>query len=262
MTSNPTPDPNPESARALLWRHGLPEDVIDGALCLHAQELAAVQRREAAVWGVDTAAGKRILGAADLIDPTSAAAPAVSSVVGQTTRDRIADVAKPFFMNFSDEEAAKVNAGELADALAAVLPPPADRAAVLREEAALIRAHCPDHLDSNSAEGSWISCHCDVADDMERRADEVRQPDTKTRPARGDAFEAWLKAQRDEYEVRSSPQWHALDEVLDTYRLHADTGTPLDQHACDGPHCDCPPAASSAVPGRSAATGTGEEPPQ
>lgn len=34
-----------ETARALLWRHGLPEDIIDGALALHAQELAAVQRK-------------------------------------------------------------------------------------------------------------------------------------------------------------------------------------------------------------------------
>lgn len=34
-----------ETARALLWRHNLPEDVIDGALALHAQELAAVQRK-------------------------------------------------------------------------------------------------------------------------------------------------------------------------------------------------------------------------
>ncbi|MET9445050.1 hypothetical protein [Streptomyces sp. NPDC006610] len=59
-----------ETARALLWRHGLPEDVIDGALALHAQELAAVQRRDAAVWGVDTDAGKHRLSAADLIDPT------------------------------------------------------------------------------------------------------------------------------------------------------------------------------------------------
>lgn len=65
-------------------------------------------------------------------------------------------------------------------ARAAVLPPPADRAAVLREEAALIRAHCPDHLDSQSAEGSWIDCHCDVADDMERRAADAQQPDTET----------------------------------------------------------------------------------
>lgn len=39
--TNPT-----ETARALLYRHGLPEDVIDGALCLHAQELAAAIREE------------------------------------------------------------------------------------------------------------------------------------------------------------------------------------------------------------------------
>lgn len=37
-------DQTTETARALLYRYGLPEDVIDGALCLHAQELAAVQR--------------------------------------------------------------------------------------------------------------------------------------------------------------------------------------------------------------------------
>ncbi|MEU8902142.1 hypothetical protein [Streptomyces mirabilis] len=36
-----TTNPQPETAHALLYRHGLPEDVIDGALCLHAQELAA-----------------------------------------------------------------------------------------------------------------------------------------------------------------------------------------------------------------------------
>lgn len=35
-----------ETARALLYRHNLPEDVIDGALCLHAQELAAAIREE------------------------------------------------------------------------------------------------------------------------------------------------------------------------------------------------------------------------
>ncbi|HEY9353648.1 MAG TPA: hypothetical protein VIP28_10370 [Nocardioides sp.] len=29
-----------ETARDLLWRHGLPEDIIDGALALFAQELA------------------------------------------------------------------------------------------------------------------------------------------------------------------------------------------------------------------------------
>ena len=61
-------------------------------------------------------------------------------------------------------------------------------------------------------------------------------------PRRGDAFEAWLKAQRDEYETRSSREWRALDEVLDTYRLHADTGTPLGEHVCEGQavgDCEC-----------------------
>jgi hypothetical protein len=52
-----------------------------------------------------------------------------------------------------------------------ILAPSVDPAAVLREEAALIRAHCPDHLDSDSAEGAWMHCHCDVADDMLKRAD-------------------------------------------------------------------------------------------
>lgn len=33
-----------ETARALLRRHGLPEDVIDNALALHTHELVKVQR--------------------------------------------------------------------------------------------------------------------------------------------------------------------------------------------------------------------------
>lgn len=47
-------------------------------------------------------------------------------------RQRIADTVTPFLANFSDEEAARANAGEVADAVLAVLPEPADRAAVLR----------------------------------------------------------------------------------------------------------------------------------
>lgn len=35
-----------ETARALLYRHGVPEDIIDGALTLHAQELAAATPAE------------------------------------------------------------------------------------------------------------------------------------------------------------------------------------------------------------------------
>ena len=50
-------------------------------------------------------------------------------------RERIAVVATPFLANFSDQEAAKVNARELAAAVLSVLPPAADRAAILREAA-------------------------------------------------------------------------------------------------------------------------------
>lgn len=56
---------------------------------------------------------------------------------------------------------------------------PSDRADVLREEAARIRAHCPDHLDSDSAEGAWMTCHCEVADDIERRLAAEIQPGTQ-----------------------------------------------------------------------------------
>lgn len=57
-------------------------------------------------------------------------------------------------------------------------------------------------------------------------------------PSRDDVVAAWLKQERDQalelgYESRAA----VIDELLDDYRLHADTGTPLLQHACDGPHC-------------------------
>ncbi|MEU5043193.1 hypothetical protein [Streptomyces griseorubiginosus] len=139
-------------------------------------------------------------------------APAAPSAVDQTTRDRIAEAPcvcgepetpgtrhrtdGPCYVVDAQLRAAalaiaRVEAWKWADgepleskplwqsylaqaaAVLAVLPPTTDQAAVLREEAALIRAHCPDHLDSNSAEGSWIDCHCAVADDMDKRAAEA-----------------------------------------------------------------------------------------
>lgn len=56
-------------------------------------------------------------------------------------------------------------------------------------------------------------------------------------PRRGDAVEAWLKARRDEYREQTD-DWFLIDEVLDQYRLHADTGTPLGQHVCEGGNVD------------------------
>lgn len=45
----------------------------------------------------------------------------------------------------------------------------ATRTKTLVEEADLIVTHCPDHSPQDQ-DGVWMDCHCDVADDMRRRA--------------------------------------------------------------------------------------------
>lgn len=58
-------------------------------------------------------------------------------------------------------------------------------------------------------------------------------------PRRGDEVEAWIKRTRDSYcspglEYEGCGQaWYALDDLLDDYRLHADTGTSLDAEAAE-----------------------------
>jgi hypothetical protein len=56
------------------------------------------------------------------------------------------------------------------------------------------------------------------------------------RPARGSDVEAYLKERRDEHEgwnashgVMRDVAWHALDNLLEDYRLRADTGLLLHQ---------------------------------
>lgn len=58
-------------------------------------------------------------------------------------------------------------------------------------------------------------------------------------PRRSDTFDHWLRDQREQADPIA---WHIIDGLLDTYRLHADTGTPLNEHACSGQvigDCDC-----------------------
>lgn len=62
-------------------------------------------------------------------------------------------------------------------------------------------------------------------------------------PCRDDAVAGWLKAA-----PWDLARWNVLDNLLDDYRLHADTGTPLDQHACYGPHCCDHPATPTPEP--------------
>ena len=416
MTTDPIGETTTETAHALLWRHGLPEDVIDGALCLHAQELAAVQRTEMRAPGrsYDASRWNRCVGmTADLIDPTTDAEPAAVPMSAaapearldldiprlhfdtpdQTElRDRIrraiceaegfdwdpdwletdeyggqADAVLAVLPPFVDrtaeiealheehkaslrradeinnqlmEEVQRYAAGTerpvlwsvynemhlradnaearaaameramestAADALkhrgchrdlmgqclraeraeaaigrvlkfaasldeigrnlagpeavhpvaahlrhlletpadeAAVLPPPADQVAVPAELKAIVdRAAGRDH----GADGAVMACLAEVLavhramlrgeTPTADRAAEAPEPATRAR--RGDAFEQWLKAQRDKYDrtdqrEESSEFWHEFDRALDEYRLHADTGTPLSEHVCEG----------------------------
>lgn len=46
------------------------------------------------------------------------------------------------------------------------------------------------------------------------------------KPHRGDLLEAWIKARRDEQRP-TGEGWSALDDLLDEYRLAADTGESL-----------------------------------
>ncbi|MFD5491559.1 hypothetical protein ACFWH4_01120 [Streptomyces sp. NPDC127091] len=151
-----------ESARALLYRHGLPEDVIDGALCLHAQELAALQRKAHDEQRPHFHMGLPckpeydcgVRSVIDLIDPTQAA-PAAVPVLSPPAdraalRDRIAAALRTtpstlgaenpqlgFPSHHRPGEAGYLgwcalcvrDIDALADAVLAVLPQPADRAA-------------------------------------------------------------------------------------------------------------------------------------
>ncbi|MBD3004672.1 hypothetical protein [Streptomyces sp. 5-10] len=60
-------------------------------------------------------------------------------------------------------------------------------------------------------------------------------------PQRGDVVEQWLKTQRDA--AADYPEaYQVADGLLDLYRLHADTGTPLTEHVCEGRaigDCEC-----------------------
>lgn len=61
---------------------------------------------------------------------------------------------------------------------------------------------------------------------------------TEHRPERGSNVEAWIKHYRDQHRATDGTltgAWHAVDGLLDDYREHADTGTPLSL-TVDGPH--------------------------
>lgn len=103
-----------------------------------------------------------------------------------------------------------------------------------------------NRLDTEAArrvKAAWSPQEATAAREWGNVADFVRalgrqQQPAGERPHRGDAVEAWLKAQRDR-DSRGTVRWDVLDDALDLYRLHADTGTPLGEHVCEGRGCDC-----------------------
>jgi len=69
-------------------------------------------------------------------------------------------------------------------------------------------------------------CTCAFTPQEQRAASEVLY--YPPLPRRGDAVEAWLLRWRDEMDPGSEAM-SILDGMLDDYRLHADTGTPLNE---------------------------------
>ncbi|MFC8515520.1 hypothetical protein [Streptomyces sp. NPDC057257] len=137
--------------------------------------------------------------------------------------------------------------------------PAVDRAAVLLEVADWLKAWRPEFFErwAVTEQDRYESGVDDATAELRRMAGEAQQqPDTETlRPVRGDQFEAWLKRFRDASTTWT--EWHTFDAALDRYRLHADTGTPLSEHVCEGRmvgDCEC------LEPSAAAGTGEGQQP--
>lgn len=161
---------------------------------------------------------------------------------------------------------AAIDAGLVASVPSVPTTQAADRAALAEDLRYLLNHREPRH--AHEKPGVWDTSgkpcdHCArlavarqnlAAYDAVVPAAVEEQPDTNT-PRRGDPFEQWLKAHRDA--AQDNPEsWNVLDGILDHYRLHADTGTPLGEHACEGRtvgDCEClETPAAVAQPGKEA----------
>lgn len=98
----------------------------------------------------------------------------------------------------------------------------------VREDGEATNAPCSnDYAAFEGDVGEWPDWLADLAGTWRPASP------TSTQPRRGDPFEAWLKEQRDDHRDADRGQWTVLDNLLDRYRLHADTGTPLGEHVCE-----------------------------
>jgi hypothetical protein len=86
----------------------------------------------------------------------------------------------------------------------------------------------------------WYLGQAETPDGLDNAQMWSLQEAVKAQARRGDPVEAWIKRTRDALTLDrgdDGPAWHALNDLLDDYRDHADTGTPLGQEV-RGPHGD------------------------
>ncbi|MFE7462349.1 hypothetical protein ACWFMI_24820 [Nocardiopsis terrae] len=134
--------------------------------------------------------------------------------------------------------------GLLLDLLAAEFPDIARERDRVRREAALTAA-VKDATTVVDTARALVTVHDDGSRSVHPSAaltvpallDEIDRL-TAALPVRGDAVATWLKAHRDAADDWT-PTKATIGHLLDEYRLHADTGTPLNQHACEGNCADC-----------------------
>lgn len=137
-------------ARLMLERYGVPEDVIDGVLCLHAQGLAALQRLRAAeldLAGQQARIAARLI---SLIDPVQQAVPPLPVDLSALHRGLVGALLAPRYgvggklpLTATAEEMRRHRAAEVADlalaSLAHLLHGQADALAKAAERIAELR---------------------------------------------------------------------------------------------------------------------------
>jgi hypothetical protein len=111
-------------------------------------------------------------------------------------------------------------------------PAPA-RTTVLLEAADAIDTETQRLKDDGVLEPDRYRPCRDASAQLRTMAAGAQQDPAPDGPRRGDPVEQWLKAQRDAAADHPAA-YQAADGLLDLYRLHADTGTPLDDHVCEG----------------------------
>lgn len=246
MTNHETPAYTPPSARQLLFDHGLPEDVIDGVLCLHAQELAATIRSHPGAIPyrpqLDEDGGfwwdlRDRDAAADLIDPTRTAPAAVSvpppAPQAADRRARYAAAIAEGFRAFdADTTSDAYLDAELLDAVVAVAD--AEEAVTRAVDRAAVLNRAADFFHGLSLTGTAVTAR-EVETELRRLADEAQQPEPEAEPTVEDIARANVLALHQIGEQLAgieSWMWEHLANVRETAKAQPE------RPRC--PHCQMP----------------------